>query len=189
MKRNVFLLAALAFACVAAAAENIPAALKALHPANERVECSFTEVRVMPKVNKTENREGKLVYQAPDDLRMDYTQPAGDYILITAEKMEQCKKGKTQSVKVKNRDNRYTTYRATLLSCISGDVEKAAELNGAKAVCEKSGKKYICTITAEQAGAKDIKQIKTEYDVATGRVLTITLTEGNGNYATYTVRP
>lgn len=186
MKRIVFAVLALAVASVCAVAQDIPAKLMALHPSNEKVECAFTEVRVMPKVNKTENREGKLLYQAPDDLRMDYTVPAGDYILITKEKMEQCKKGKTQSVKVKNRDNRYAIYRATLLSCLAGDVEKAAELNDADAVCKQVGKKYVCTITSEDAGSKDIKQIKVEYDVATGRVLTITLTEGNGNYATYT---
>lgn len=170
-------------------AQDIPAKLMALHPANEKIECGFTEVRVMPKVNKTENREGRLVYQAPDDLRMDYTVPAGDYILITKEKMEQCKKGKTQSVKVKNRDGRYATYRATLLSCLAGDVEKAAQLNDAQAVCKQVGKKYVCTITAEKAASKDIQQIKLEYDAVSGKVLTITLTEGNGNYATYTVRP
>ena len=117
---------------------------------------------------------------------MDYTSPAGDYILITADKLEQCKKGKTQSVRVKDRDNRYTIYRATLLSCLAGDIDRAAELNDAVSECKKVGNKYVCTITAEVAKSKDMKQIQVEYDVTTGRVLTIKLTEGNGNYATYT---
>lgn len=186
MKKYIlFILCSLFF--VPVVAQEIPAKLKALHPNNERVECRFTEVRVMPKVNKTEHREGSLVYQAPNDLRMDYTQPAGDYILITADKMEQCKKGKTQSVKVKNRTDRYATYRATLLSCLAGDVEKAAQLNNATAESRQVGKKYVCTITAEKAASKEMKQIQLEYDAVTGKVLTITLTEGNGNYATYTV--
>lgn len=189
MKRFAILTLAMAVACVCVAAEDIPAKLMSMHPSKEKVECGFTEVQVMPKVNKTETRKGTLVYQAPDDLRLDYTEPAGDYLLITKEKMEQCKKGKTQSVKVKNRDNRYTNYRATLLSCLAGDVEKAAELNDAVLECKQVGKKYVCTITADDVRSKDIKQIKLEYDVATGRVLTITLTEGNGNYATYTTHP
>ena len=187
MKKILFIsLCALFFAQVQA--QDIPAKLRAMHPADEKIECGFSETRVMPKVNKTEKHEGSLVYQAPDYLRMDYTDPAGDYILITEEKMEQCKKGKVQSVKVKGRDNRYTTYRATLLSCLAGDIDKAAQLNDAKAECKQENKKYVCTVTAEKATGKDIKQVRLEYEVTTGKVLTITLTEGNGNYATYTVR-
>lgn len=189
MKRFSLLSIVMAVACICTAAENIPATLKALHPANEKIECGFTEVRVKAKVNKSETHTGSLVYQAPDDLRMDYTDPAGDYILITADKMEQCKNGKTQSVKTKGKDNRYATYRATLLSCIAGDIEKAASLNNATTECKKEGSKYVCTITAKEASGKDIKEIKLEYDVTSGRVLTITLTEGNGNYATYTTHP
>ncbi|MBR6118205.1 MAG: outer membrane lipoprotein carrier protein LolA [Paludibacteraceae bacterium] len=185
MKKSIVLALSLCVSMLCAA-NDIPEKLMALHPANEKVSCSFTEVRVMPKVKKTETREGTLVYQAPNDLRMDYTSPAGDYILITADKLEQCKKGKTQSVRVKDRDNRYTIYRATLLSCLAGDIDRAAELNDAVSECKKVGNKYVCTITAEVAKSKDMKQIQVEYDVTTGRVLTIKLTEGNGNYATYT---
>ena len=169
-------------------AQNIPATLRALHPAKEHIECTFTEVRTKANVNSQENREGKIVYQAPDDLRMDYTKPAGDYILITADKMEQCKNGKTQSVKVKNRTNRYTTYRATLLSCVAGDIENAALLNNAKYSCEQKGKKYLCTITAEHAGGKDLKEIKLEYEAGTGKLLMIQLTEGSGNTATFQIK-
>ena len=118
--------------------------------------------------------------------RLDFNEPKGDYMLFDAEKVEQCKNGKTQSVKIKNRDNRYSRYRATLLSCLAGDIENAALLNGAKYTCKQEGKKYICTITAEHASNKDVKQIELEYDVTTGKVLKIILTEGNGNYATYT---
>lgn len=188
MKRLSVLVAVIAFACVATA-QSIPAKLMALHPDKERIECKFTEVRVNPNRNKTEQREGKLVYQAPNDLRLDYTKPAGDYLLITEEKLEQCTDGKVQSTKVKGRNNRYSRYRATLLSCLAGDVEKAADLNDATSECKKVGNKYVCTITADDASSKDIEQIKVEYDVTTGRVLTITLTEGNGNYATYTTHP
>ena len=186
MKKSIFLMLALAVTSLCAAANDIPEKLMALHPSNEKVECSFTEVTVKPKLKKTETREGTLVYQAPDYLRMDFASPAGDYILITADKIEQCKKGKTQGVKVKDRDNRYVTYRATLLACLAGDIDQAAELNDAVSECKKVGNKYVCTITAEEVKAKDIKQIQVEYDVATGRVLSIKLTEGTGKYATYT---
>ena len=179
----------LARMCVSVTAQNIPAKLMALHPENETVKCRFTENRVKPKVKKSETHEGSLEYKAPDYLRMDFDEPAGDYILITVDKMEQCRNGKVQSVRVKDKDHRYAVYRATLLSCLAGDVEAAADLNDATLVSEKSGNKYICTITAEDVSSKDIKEISVEYDAASGRVLMIKLTEGNGNYASYTTRP
>lgn len=188
MKRIfTFCLALMALATVSAA-DNIPAKIKAFHKANEQFECAFTEVCVTAKTNKKENREGKLVFQAPDDLRMDYSQPQGDYVLINKDRMEQSKKGKEQSVKVKNKGNRYATYRATLLSCLGGDVEKAAQLNDAQAVCTQSGNRYLCTITAEKASNKEIKELKLEYDAATGQIVSMTITQGNGNYSTYTIK-
>lgn len=187
MKRISMMLMAIAMTGVVFA-QNIPATLRALHPSDEKVECQFKEERKKASVKETEKREGKIVYQAPDDLRMDYTQPAGDYILITADKMEQCKNGKKQSVRVKNsRSNRYTVYRATLLSCIAGDIENAALLNDAKYRCEQKGNKYLCTITAEDAGDKELKEIQLEYEVGTGKILMMKLTEGSGNTATFHV--
>lgn len=184
--KKLFVVALCSLFCMGMQAQSIPAKLMDLHPADEHIECGFTEVSVMPKIHKTETREGTLTYQAPDYLRLDFNEPKGDYMLFDAEKVEQCKNGKTQSVKIKNRDNRYSRYRATLLSCLAGDIENAALLNGAKYTCKQEGKKYICTITAEHASSKDVKQIELEYDATTGKVLKIVLTEGNGNYATYT---
>lgn len=184
--KKLFVVAICSLLCMGIKAQSIPAKLMDLHPADEHIECGFTEENVMPKVHKTETREGTLVYQAPDYLRLDYKEPKGDYMLFDAEKVEQVKNGKKQTIKIKGRDNRYSRYRATLLSCLAGDIENAALLNDAKYSCKQDGKKYICTITAANAGKSDVKQIELEYDVTTGKVLKIVLTEGNGNYATYT---
>ena len=42
----------------------------------------FSEVKVMPKLKKETTKVGTLEWRSPDYLRMDFTDPEGDYNLI-----------------------------------------------------------------------------------------------------------
>ncbi len=150
-------------------------------------EYPFTEKKVMPKMNKTATRQGTMVFVSPDRLAMDYHQPAGDYTHITAESFDVCKNGKVQHFSVKDPKNRMSLFRATLLYCLGGDVDKAAELNHAEKTFSNEGKKRICTLTVEHAAPRDIAMLRLEYDARSSRLLSLTITEGNGNYTVYTL--
>lgn len=163
----------------------IATTILSLHQPNETREFSFTETRVMPKMNKTTVYEGTMRFHAPDDLRMDYSKPAGDYTLIEKDKFEVFKAGKLQRLNVKDPKQRMSIYRATLLACLGGDVKKAAELNNAKAEYKTVGNTYVCTLKAENATPHDISALELVYDRKSGRLLTMTITEGNGNYTIY----
>ena len=80
----------------------IATTILSLHQPNETREFAFTETRVMPKMNKTTVCEGTMLFQAPDNLRMDYSQPAGEYTLIEKDKFEVFKGGKLQKLNVKD---------------------------------------------------------------------------------------
>ena len=116
----------------------IATTILSLHKPNETREFGFTETHVMPKMNKTTVSEGTMHFKAPDDLRMDYTKPAGDYTLIAKDKFDVFKGGKMQHLNVKDPKQKMAIYRATLLACIGGDVEKAAQLNNAKPTTRRS---------------------------------------------------
>ena len=169
-------------------AENIPAAIRALHPDGESIDFAFTETKVMPKIKKTTVKQGTMHFVAPDDLRVDYTDPAGDYMLITKEKFEVQKKGRVQNFNIKNPERRMGLYRSTLLLCMSGDVEKVANINEASAEYKTVGGRYVCTITAKHASAREIASLVLEYDTKSGRLLRMVITEGNDNYTTYEVK-
>lgn len=189
MKKTLLLIITLAFTVLVAAGDNVPATILAMHKPDEKIECNFTETKVMPKMKKTTQRTGKMVFQAPEDLRMDFDEPAGDYTLIKKDVFEVCKNGKVQHFNVKNPEHRMGTYRATLLYCLAGQVEKAAKLNEAQTQYKTTGDKYICTLTTDKAktSAREISSLVLEYNKKTGRLTSMTLTEGNGNYTTYSV--
>ena len=164
----------------------IATTILSLHKPNETREFGFTETHVMPKMNKTTVSEGTMHFKAPDDLRMDYTKPAGDYTLIAKDKFDVFKGGKMQHLNVKDPKQKMAIYRATLLACIGGDVEKAAQLNNAKADYKTVGNTYVCTLKTENAAPRDIAALELIYDRKSGLLLSMTITEGNGNYTTYT---
>ena len=142
----------------------------------------------MPKMNKTVVSEGTMLFEAPENLRMDYTQPKGDYTLIEKDKFDVFKAGKLQHLNVKDPKQKMAVYRATLLACLGGDVEKAAALNNAKADYKTVGNTYVCTLKAENAAPRDIAALELIYDKKNGQLLKMTLTEGNGKYTTYEVK-
>ncbi len=186
MKKHISALFAVILAVNALAAD-IPASVLALHSSDENTEYDITESKVMPKLNKTITREGKMLFQAPDDLRIDFTEPAGDYTLITKDIFEVKKNGKVQHFNIKNPTHKMSIYRATLLCCLAGKVEEAARLNDATAEYKEAGGKYVCTIKADKAIGREIEELLLEYDRKTGKLLLMKITEGNGNYTEYKV--
>ena len=166
----------------------IATTILSLHQPNETRTFAFVETRVMPKMNKTTVSEGTMKFEAPENLRMDYTQPQGDYTLIEKDKFEVFKSGKLQRLNVKDPKQKMAVYRATLLACLGGDVEKAAALNNARADYKTVGNTYVCTLKAENVAPRDIAALELIYDKKNGQLLKMTLTEGNGNYTTYEVK-
>ena len=166
----------------------IATALLSLHQPNETREFPFTETHVMPKMNKTTVFEGAMLFHAPDELRMDYTKPAGDYTLIAKDQFDVFKNGKMQRLNVKDPKQKMAVYRATLLACLGGDVEKAAALNNAQAKYQTVGNTYVCTLKAQNAAPREIASLELIYDSKNGQLLKMTITEGNGNYTTYEVK-
>lgn len=166
----------------------IATTILSLHQPNETRTFAFVETRVMPKMNKTTVSEGMMKFEAPENLRMDYTHPQGDYTLIEKDKFEVFKSGKLQRLNVKDPKQKMAVYRATLLACLGGDVEKAAALNNARADYKTVGNTYVCTLKAENVAPRDIAALELIYDKKNGQLLKMTLTEGNGNYTTYEVK-
>ena len=160
----------------------------ALHKQGETMTTSFTEVKVMPKMKKELKKEGTLVFTAPENLRLDYTTPAGDYTLITATTFETLRNGKVQKLPIKNPQNRWTTLRSTLLLAFSGKVEEMATLNNATAEYKEESGEYICTLTANNKQPQGIAQLVVAYSKKTGKLQRLIVTEANGNYTTYSVK-
>lgn len=161
----------------------------ALHHAGETLKCDFTEVKTMPRAKKEISKTGRLTYTNPHDLRLDYTDPAGDYTLIGKDLFEVQRNGKVQRFNINNPDQRMSVFRQSLLYAFAGDIEALATLNNATAEYKEQGNTYVCTLTGDKTnGARGIAQLQLTYHKKTGALQSLIITENNGNYTTYTVK-
>jgi len=167
-------------------AQSIPQKIKAMHKAGETYTTAFVETEVMPKLKKQTVRKGNLTYKAPNDLRMDYTDPKGDYMEITASSININKDGKLQKHSVKENAGRMTTLRNTLLLAFAGDVDGIATLNEAQVASEEKNGQYTCTVTSQKKTG--LSSLILVYDKKTGKLVSLTLNQSNGNYTTYSVK-
>lgn len=187
MKRIMTLSLLFAVALLASAAD-IPAAILKLHKANETMTCAFIETQTMPKMKKETKKTGTLIYTAPNELRLDYTDPVGDYTLMNATTVELNQGGKKQKFNIKDGKSAMAQLRATLLLSFAGDVKAVAEQNEATATYSETATEYICKLTS-QNGKHGIEKLELVYNKKTGKLQKLVVTKKNGNYTTYSVKP
>lgn len=174
--------------CSTVFAAGIPDKILALHKSGETMTTSFVETKAMPKMKKETKKTGNLTFTAPDNLRLDYTDPAGDYTLITKTDFETSRAGKVQKLPFKSPQSRWAIFRSTLLYAFMGQVEEVAKLNDATATYAEEGANYLCTLDANKTAKQGISQLKLVYNKKSGKLVSLTVTEGNGNYTTYSVK-
>ncbi|MBQ0034572.1 MAG: outer membrane lipoprotein carrier protein LolA [Bacteroidales bacterium] len=174
--------------CSTILAAGIPDKIKALHKDGETMKTSFTETSVMPKLKKEQAKSGSLVFTAPSNLRLDYTDPAGDYTLITAMQFETSREGKVQKLPFKNPQSQWAVFRNTLLMSFMGDVEGVASMNEATATYKEEGANYVCTLKTDKPKQQGIAELVLVYNKKSGKLVSLTVTKGNGNYTTYAVK-
>lgn len=187
MKRHL-LAALMLLICGSIMAAGIPDKIKALHKSGETMTTSFTEKSVMPKLKKESTKTGTLVFSAPDNLKLDYTDPAGDYTLITATQFETKREGKVQKLPFKNPQSQWAVFRSTLLLSFMGDVEAVAKQNDATATYKEEGANYVCTLKGDKSKPQGIAELVLVYDKKSGKLISLTVTKGNGNYTVYSVK-
>ena len=147
----------------------------------------FTEVKVMPKLKKETAKSGTLEWRSPEYLRMDYTDPEGEYTLIEGVEFSMFTKGALQKLPAKDANSKIGVLRLTLLYAFQGKVEDIAELNKAVATYSEQDGRYVCDLVAEQP-KHGVKSLRLEYDKKTGHLLLLTITEANSNYTTWRVK-
>lgn len=172
-------------ALVSAHAQGIDAKILKLQQATYTM--PFSEVKVMPKLKKETTKVGTLEWRSPDYLKMDYSEPAGDYTLIEGINFSLCAKGVVQKLPAKDTNTKTGVLRQTLLLAFQGKVADIAELNHAAATYSEKNGRYVCDLVAEQP-KHGVKALVLEYDKKNGHLLLLTITEANGNYTTWMVK-
>ena len=130
--------------------------------AQEPLECSFTQARTIQASGKVIRSAGVVSFKAPDQLTMTYTDPAGEYLVISGSMLRSNTQGQQISIDT-DKNARFRTLRNTLLNCITGKYEQAAKDNDAElSVSEKNGIKTV-SMKARKAAARGYSRIMMEY--------------------------
>ena len=182
MKRIILIFSCVLITLTSAFAQGIDA--KILKLQKTTYTAPFTEVKVMPKLKKETVREGNLEWRSPDYLRMDFTEPEGDYNLIEGLAFTVCNKGMVQKLPAKYTNIKTGVLRETLVLAFQGKVADIAELNHTDVNYSDKGGRYVCELLAEQPKHR-VKALTLEYDKKNGHLLLLTITETNGNYTTW----
>ena len=154
-----------------------------LHKSGETYTTAFTEVKNMPKAHRETTKKGNLTFRAPSYLKMDYTDPKGEYTLFDTNVFDRCRGGKVTHVPAK-KGSQYDLFRSMILLSFAGDCEAIARQNEAKAVYTKKDGKILVDITTTKAHTYSLKLT---YNATSGRMTEMVLIEPNGNYTTYSV--
>lgn len=130
--------------------------------AQKTIDCTFTQERTIQASGKVFHSEGAISFTAPDQLTMTYTEPAGEYLVISGPMLRSNSMGQKISVDT-DKNARFRGLKNTLLNCITGEYEKAAADNDADLeVSEKAGVKTV-TMTARKAAVRGYSKIVLEY--------------------------
>ena len=98
--------------------------------AQHTYDTDFTQTKVMKVSGKTTNKAGHIIFDGNDHLSMTYTEPEGEFFIIEGNNVKinlDGKKANLDAEKVKM----VKLQRSTLLNCLSGNWEQAAEDNNA----------------------------------------------------------
>lgn len=129
----------------------------------QTLECSFTQARTIKATGKVFRSEGAVSFKAPDQLTMTYTDPAGEYLVISGPMLRSNTLGKQISVNT-DKNAMFRGLKNTLLNCITGNYEQAAVDNDAELQVSEQGGVKTVTMTARKALVRGYSQIILEYN-------------------------
>lgn len=153
-------------------------ALFALGLSAQEIGASFVQNKTIKSTGRVIHGEGVVFFTAPDQLRMNYLEPKGEYLIIDGN-MLRSNVGMKQIDVDTEKNPTMRGLRNTLLNCITGDYEKAAEENNADVAVEKKGDGKAVTLTARKQAARGYSKIIVKYNAQT-RPVRMVLDEFNG---------
>ena len=156
--------------------------------AQQIFDTDFTQTKVMKVSGKTTNKAGHIIFDGNDHLSMTYTEPEGEFFIIEGNNVKinlDGKKANLDAEKVKM----VKLQRATLLNCLSGNWEQAAEDNNAElTITEEKGLKTISIIAKGKVPKGGYKSVVLTYRVSDNALVKMILEEAIGIINTYEIR-
>jgi len=156
--------------------------------AQQTYDTDFTQVKLMKVSGKTTDKAGHITFDGNDQLTMTYTQPEGEYFIIEGNMVKinmDGKKAELNAEKVKM----VGLQRATLLNCLSGNWEQAAEDNNADlTITEEGGLKTVSIVAKGKVPRGGYNSVELTYRLSDGMMTKMVLVEAIGIQNTYEMK-
>lgn len=156
--------------------------------AQQTYDTDFTQVKLMKVSGKTTDKAGHITFDGNDQLTMTYTQPEGEYFIIEGNMVKinmDGKKAELDAEKVKM----VKLQRATLLNCLSGNWEQAAEDNNADlTITEEGGLKTVSIVAKGKVPRGGYNSVELTYRLSDGMMTKMVLVEAIGIQNTYEMK-
>ena len=153
----------------------------------QQLDTDFTQTRVMKISGKTTEKAGHLTFDGNDHLTMTYTQPKGEYFIIEGNMVKINMDGKKADLDAE-KAKMVQLQRATLLNCLSGNWEQAAENNNADlTVTEENGIKTVSIVARGKVPRGGYNSVELTYRLSDGMMTKMVLEEAIGIINTYQI--
>ena len=148
----------------------------------------FTQVKKMKVSGKTFDKVGHITFDGNDQLTMTYTEPEGDYFIIEGNMVKINMDGKKAELDAE-KVNMVKLQRATLLNCLSGNWEQAAEDNNADiTTTEEKGLRNIVIKAKGKAPRGGYSSVELTYRISDNMLIKMVLEEAVGIINTYELK-
>lgn len=162
--------------------------IQKIKSANEQyktVTCNFTQSKTMAMVDKVINSEGVLFFNRADKLKMDYTTPQGNLLLITGESLVMVQGNKKNDFNTKQ-NAQMRNLKNTLLFSIAGDVDAVAKENGANVEFAETSDYYkFVLVKADKQVKSRMTTLELSYSKNDYSLCVMVMEEANGTRTTY----
>ena len=156
--------------------------------AQTTIDTDFTQVKLMKVSGKTTDKAGHITFDGNDQLTMTYTEPEGDYFIIEGNMVKINMDGKKADLDAE-KVNMVKLQRSTLLNCLSGNWEQAAEDNNAETtITEEGGLRNILIIAKGKVPKGGYKSVELTYRIKDNVMTKMVLEEAIGIINTYEMK-
>ena len=156
--------------------------------AQQIFDTDFTQTKLMKVSGKTTEKTGHLLFDGNDHLSMIYSEPKGEYFIIEGNQVKinlDGKKAELDAEKAKT----VKLQRATLLNCLSGNWEQAAEDNNADlTVTEDKGFRNVLIKANGKVPRGGYSSVELTYRLSDGVMIKMVLEEAVGSINTYEIK-
>ena len=156
--------------------------------AQQTFDTDFTQTKTLKVSGKTTDKAGHLIFDGNDHLSMIYSEPEGDYFIIEGNQMKINMDGKKADLDA-DKAKMVKLQRATLLNCLSGNWEQAAEDNNADlTVTEENGFRNVLIKAKGKVPRGGYSSVELTYRLSDGMMINMVLEEAIGVINTYEIK-